>query len=94
MECRHLDGDRSNNILANLCWGTPAENGGDAARSGSHAGERNGRARLSEDDVRAIRASTDRSGAWLQRLARRYNICPTMASRIINRKAWRHVPMP
>lgn len=31
-ECRHLDGDGSNNRLANLCWGTKSENGKDVTR--------------------------------------------------------------
>lgn len=31
-ECRHLDGNKSNNTLENLCWGTRKENGEDATR--------------------------------------------------------------
>jgi len=36
-ECRHLDGDRTNNKLNNLSWGTPEENGEDRKR---HMAER------------------------------------------------------
>lgn len=36
-ETRHLDGDPSNNHLANLAWGTKAENGRDAASHGKNA---------------------------------------------------------
>jgi hypothetical protein len=43
MQCRHLDGDPTNNRPANLCWGTPAENGADAVRLGETAcGDRHG----------------------------------------------------
>jgi hypothetical protein len=31
-ECRHLDGDRVNNALTNLTWGTRAENNADKPR--------------------------------------------------------------
>lgn len=36
MECRHLDGDRSNNVVSNLAWGTPSENNRDLVRHGTH----------------------------------------------------------
>jgi hypothetical protein len=39
MECRHLDGDWTNNVLGNLAWGTPKENMSDAFR---HYAERSG----------------------------------------------------
>ena len=34
MLCRHLDGDKLNCHLDNLCWGTPQENADDAVRLG------------------------------------------------------------
>lgn len=34
MECRHLDGDPTNNHRDNLCWGTPKQNGEDKVRHG------------------------------------------------------------
>lgn len=34
-ESRHLDGDRTNNTLANLSWGTPSENYADKLRHGN-----------------------------------------------------------
>lgn len=33
-ECRHLDGDGSNNKLENLCWGSKSENAKDCTRLG------------------------------------------------------------
>lgn len=37
MQIRHLDGDRSNNCLSNLRYGTPSENVQDAVRHGTRA---------------------------------------------------------
>lgn len=53
MECRHLDGNRTNNALSNLCWGTRSENVRDAIKHGTHEGNR-GRV-LTKDDVDFIR---------------------------------------
>jgi hypothetical protein len=54
---RHLDGTRSNNALTNLCYGTPKENSEDQARHGTQVrGEAQGQSRLTEAQVRQIRA--------------------------------------
>ena len=36
-ECRHLDGDKTNNRIDNLVWGTRSENAFDRVRHGTHA---------------------------------------------------------
>ena len=58
-ECRHLNGNRSDDRLANLAWGTSLENARDRVRHKTTAtGERNGRSKLTEEQVRFIRTST------------------------------------
>ena len=55
MECRHLDGCRSNNRLSNLVWGTKSENYADRRGHGTaNDGERHGHAKLTNDLVLAI----------------------------------------
>ena len=55
-ECRHLDGNIRNNALANLCWGTAAENMADKIAHGTWVrGSRVGNSRLTEDQVREIK---------------------------------------
>ena len=60
-ECLHLDEDCTNDAATNVRWGTKAENqsapGLAALRSRIYRGERHPNARLSDDDVRAIRAA-------------------------------------
>lgn len=51
MQSRHLDGDRLNNHLTNLVWGTYEENRADKIRDGrAH--------KLTYDQIRYIRSST------------------------------------
>lgn len=84
MQALHADDDPSNNRLSNLSWGTPKENHATINRHGI----RNGRAKLSEDDVRAIRSSPLRHFE----LAKRYGVSSTTIENIRNRKLWRSIP--
>lgn len=77
---------------AHLWLGTHKENMLDAARKGriggsTFKGEDHPSARLSEEDVSAIRASTE--GASV--LASRYSVTGANISRIRARKTWRHI---
>lgn len=55
MECRHKDGDPANNKPGNLQWGTRLENQRDCLEHGTtNVGARNGRAKLSHEDMLAL----------------------------------------
>ncbi len=91
--CRHLDGEKTNNRLANLQWGTGAENWADMVRHGrAPLGSRQIQAKLTEADVLEIRRRA-KSGKYgvQRRLAREYGVSDTIISHIVNRKAWCHV---
>lgn len=63
-EARHLDGNPINNVPGNLEWGTSSENKTDMVRHGTHTrGTRNSQARLSAEQVLAIRESDERGDA-------------------------------
>lgn len=75
---------------AHLRSGTKADNSRDMVQRGrSTAGERNPRAKLTDDDVREIREAT---GVSQRRLADRYGVKQGLIGLIIRRKIWRHIP--
>ena len=92
LECRHLDGNPLNNNLSNLCWGTHQENMQDKVQhKTSNRGERQGRSKLKERDVRMI-VYMYRTGLFLQReIALQYNITQGAVTKIVNKKSWGHL---
>ena len=88
MQCRHLDGDKTNNRIENLTWGTPAENVADQFRLGerpSHAGVRNGNAKLDPELVAEIRTSPESHAA----IAARLSVHPSTISLVRNGRRWK-----
>lgn len=74
MEGCHEDGDRSNNRLSNLRWGTSQDNAQDSIRHGTFlAGSHNANLKLSDEDVRQIRRLT-RQGVPRSEIASRFNV--------------------
>lgn len=92
MECRHLDGDNSNNALGNICWGTKLENAKDKEKHGTTVeGEKNPQSLLVEEEVREMRRL--RKLGWsLKRLSARFKVGVKNVSMVCTRAAWRHVP--
>lgn len=87
-EARHLDGNRRNPALANLCYGTKQENAADRDAHGTTArGERVGGAKLTADQVLAIRDDT----RTLKQIAATYGVHLSLISLIRKRKVWAHV---
>lgn len=88
MECCHNDGNSWNNRLENLRWDTPRNNQLDRIKHGtSNRGERCAAAKLTEAQVRAIRADTR-----LQReIAAEYGVKENTISRIKSGKRWAHI---
>lgn len=95
MECRHLDGIKSNNDVSNLCWGTPLENAQDSkiqgkAVGGARLGEINGSSVLTTDNVLSIRRLRT-EGRKLKELSQLFGISTTHVKRIVYRKCWTHI---
>jgi len=84
----HNDGIPANNCVENLRWATAKENQHDRRRHGTASiGESNYRAKLTANDVLAIRASTARNCD----LARMYGVSWSQIYSIRIRKTWKHL---
>lgn len=95
MECRHLDGNKLNNQIENLRWGTRSENTMDAVRHGTHPclrnGEQHGNAILTEEMVRQIRSLSGTGQHTQIKLATMFGTSQTNVSHIVRRDSWRHL---
>ena len=98
-EIRHLDGNKANNSIGNLAYGTRAENAQDRIAHGTQyrhekglvfLGATNPNSRLDDDAVRLVRrlAKLGESG---RAIASKMNVAPTTIHRIISGVTWGHV---
>ena len=89
----HKDGNRLNNNVENLYWGTPKQNGEDMIRHGTVArlqGETNGRAKLTEADIYKIR-ELRLTGMLQKEIAALFGVSHSLISYILSGKSWAHV---
>lgn len=95
MQCRHLDGDKKNNHLSNLKWGTPKENIQDAIQHGTHCslrrGDESNRSILCTEQVQVIFHAYHDGAATQPELADAFNVSDVHISRIVNKKSWSHL---
>lgn len=91
-EVAHENGDKRDNRAANLSWKTRAENHADKLRHGTDSrGEKHGACKLSDQDVRDIRASKGSHAS----LARQYGVSAVHIYQIRAGVARKHVsPKP
>ena len=96
LECHHKDGNKQNNHLDNLEWVTKSQNALHAHRtglSGACRGEDHPNSKLTEDDVRVIRAlPAFPHGPSTHTLAKQYNTSPTCIHDVLKRRTWKHIP--
>lgn len=86
--CCHSCGNRACVNPAHLRWGTPLDNCADMLGHGTRRlGTRHSHAKVTEEDVRAIRASSQPRAE----LCKKYKISSTAVWSIINRKTWKHI---
>ena len=91
LEVRHLDGNPLNNDMSNLVFGTPKENAEDRVRCGNHTiGEKHGRAKLREKDVRDIRARYE-LGETVASISRSLCLGESTIRDIVKGRHWAHV---
>lgn len=90
--CRHLDGNKLNNNLDNLIWGTYQENTEDSRLHGTLVlGEKAVNGKLTKSKVLEIRRRYAAGGIYQYQLAKEYKIHQVTVSEIVTRKIWRHI---
>lgn len=91
MQCRHLDGNRTNNHVSNLAWGTPLENQHDRIRHGTNnKGSNVCTSKLTDNDVLEIRRRAANGESKVD-IAKDFPVNPPNISHIVLRRSWKHI---
>jgi hypothetical protein len=91
-EVRHLNGNGTDNHIANLSYGTHSENLMDRRRHGTaNCGERNGNARFTEEDVVAMRDAR-RSGMSYAAIGKPFGAKARQIMQIVTGERWALIP--
>lgn len=87
---RHLDGNKLNNSLDNICWGTLKENQNDRKLHGtSNVGSRHGRAIINEEIARLIKMDLYKYNHKF--ISKKYGVAIHIIKNISCGKTWKHV---
>ena len=93
LDTRHLDGDRSNNCLTNLAYGTRKENMDDARNHGTMArGSKLPQAKLTDSKVIELR-KLRKEGITVPALAKQFGITLRTVYRALTGESWSHIPI-
>jgi hypothetical protein len=96
METRHLNGNRQDNRLMNLSYGSHGDNQRDAVKHGTQAGlhtkgEKHGQAKLNEQQVRVIFHAYHDGIHTQQKLADHFRVTRGCVKGITSKRNWGHL---
>ena len=92
LQVRHYDGNKLNNNVENLIWGTSQEDANDRIRHGTVLkGEKHGRSKLTETDIHKIRELRS-TGVLQKEIAALFGVAESLISYILSGKYWAHLP--
>ena len=86
---RHLDGNRYNNKVTNLAYGSVEQNHADTRKHKTHSRENNGRSLLSERCVSAIKFLHAKKLVRQTDLAKAFNVTDSAISAILKGRNWK-----
>jgi len=90
-ECRHLDGNPSNNNIKNLKWGTHSENLYDRVRHGTHTrGDKNASSKLKPSEVLIIKDLLKLTNKSQTQIAKLFKVDHVTISAINTGKTWNY----
>jgi len=91
MECRHIDGNKTNNTIDNLYWGTIIDNANDKRNHGTmRCGNNHEWSKLTHDDIIKI-IELRKIGLTHEKISNFYNVRRETITKILNGKRWKHV---
>jgi len=95
MECRHLNGIRTDNRLENLRWGTSQENNDDQIKHGTRLnrarGFKNGMTKLNEKQVRVIKYLLKTNYLTQKEIGEIFDVNKKTIGAIKRNKTWKYI---
>jgi hypothetical protein len=93
-ECNHIDGNKTNNNVANLEWVSRQQNSDHALQKGLRKvhGEYSGSARFTDEEILRMRQLA-KSGMVINHIAKIFKVKHSYLQDIIRGKNWKHLPM-
>jgi len=89
-QCRHIDGDKTNNSASNLCWGTSHENHLDMDAHGTKLfGELNPMSKLSADLVDKIKELREETKMPYYKMAEIFGVSTMTVFRAATGRSWK-----
>lgn len=90
-QCRHLDGDKTNNAASNLAWGSAKQNATDKLAHGTSGhGEKNPMAKLTRENVLEMREIRQKTKHSYKIIAEKFGVSTMTAFRAITGQSWRN----
>lgn len=95
-EVRHKNGIAWDNTAGNLAWGSSSDNTQDGIRHGTMLPRNQGRSKITEEDVRWVRATpiSTRGEGWTnERIANHLGVCKRLVRAIRAGSRWKEYPV-